>query len=186
MTHTQGCRMGSRRDIAAVLALQERNLVTKLSDDEKRNGFVTTPFSDQQLQELIAIAGLFVIEEDGRLIGYAAAAGWDYFAGRPMFDLMLQRFVQISYRGELISPLNSFQYGPVCIDGAVRGSDAFPNLFAFMRLQMAARYTIGTTFINRMNLRSIRAHVDKIGLDVIDEFVFNDQNYLGLGFLTRS
>ena len=178
-------REATANDIPGFLVLQEKNLVTKLNDAQKKNGFVTTPFTADQLDGLVARRGLVVAECDRAILGYAVAAGWDYFEGRPMFDRMIERFSRIEYRGTRIAPENSFQYGPVCVDESVRGTDCFPRLFAKMKETMAGRYPVGTTFINKINLRSYSAHVDKARIDVIDEFDFNGNRYWGLAFLTK-
>lgn len=175
-------RFAHEQDIAPILALQDLNLVTKLDEVQKKDGFVTTPFTAGQLRELITLDGLFVVEQDGKNLGYAAAAHWDYFDGRPMFELMISRFEKLSFGGEAISRQNSFQYGPVCVAKEARGKGAFQTLFAEVARQMKARYAIGTTFINRINARSYEAHTRKLGLELIDEFDFNGNNYWGLAF----
>lgn len=177
-------REATTNDIRGFLALQEKNLVTNLSGEQKKNGFVTTPFTKEQLEELIALRGLVVAESERQILGYAVAAGWDYFKGRPMFDLMIDRFQKIEYRGAKITYEKSFQYGPVCVDASLRGSDCFPKLFEKMKETMADRYPVGTTFINKINGRSYRAHTEKTRIDVIDEFDFSGNKYWGLAFLT--
>jgi len=178
-------RAAAVEDIEGVLALQELNLVTNLSEEQKKEGFVTTPLSHGQVKELISIQGLAVIEESEKILGYAVAAGWNYFKGRPMFDYMLERFQRITYNGIRITPENSYEYGPVCVDTSLRGTSAFPKLFAKSREMMAPTYLIGTTFINKVNDRSFQAHTRKANLDLIDEFEFNGNDYYGLAFLTR-
>jgi len=178
-------RQADAGDAAGILKLQARNLVTNLSDEQKKNGFVTTPFTREQLHALIRGDGLFVIDTDGAINGYAAAAGWDYFKGRPMFGLMIELFQRIDYKGMRITRGNSFQYGPICVDGSLRGTEAFPELFAEMKRTMSKKYEIGTTFINKVNGRSYAAHTKKARLDVINEFDFNGNRYYGLAFLTE-
>ncbi|HPY55741.1 MAG TPA: GNAT family acetyltransferase, partial [Sedimentibacter sp.] len=41
------------------------------------------------------------------------------------------------------------------------------------------------TFINQINGRSYRAHVDKLGLEVIKTFDFNNNHYYELGYDMR-
>ena len=68
---------------------------------------------------------------------------------------------------------NSYQYGPIAVHTDYRGSDVFPNLFEFSRIEMSKRYPILITFVNKINPRSFKAH-KKLGLDVIKEFQFNN------------
>ncbi len=178
-------RLGVSGDIKMILDLQEKNLVTNLTQEKMKSGFVTTPFTDAQLLGLIDINGLFVLEEGSSIIGYTMAAGWDYFKGRPMFDYMIERFAGLIYKGEVITYENSFQYGPVCIALERRGTKAFPCLFDRMKKQMSDNFKVGTTFINKINTRSFEAHTRKTQLEVIDEFDFNSNHYYGLGFLAK-
>lgn len=46
-------------------------------------------------------------------------------------------------------------------------------------------FKVGTTFINKVNTRSLEAHRRKVKLEIIDEFDFNGSSYYGLGFLIK-
>jgi hypothetical protein len=177
-------RLAGRHDIAGILALQGRNLFESLSTAEKESGFVTTPFTSSQLEELLAGRGLFVAEDKGAVLGYTMASGWDYFSQWPIFPFMISRLSGFSFQGIRISDRSSFQYGPICIDAGLRGSDAFPRLFDEMRKELSSRFPVGITFINKVNERSYRAHTAKLGMIVIDEFEFSGRQYYGLAFDT--
>lgn len=178
-------RKATTADLLGVLDLQKKNLVNFLSEEQKQDGFVTTPFTIEQLEALVEREGLFVLDDQGRVGGYTVAAGWDSFVGRPLFELMELRFSRVTFHGHPILRSNSFQYGPVCVDSLHRGTDAFPRLFDCMKQAMASRFQVGTTFINQINTRSFRAHTEKVGLEVIDRFEFSGNQYWGLAFLTR-
>jgi len=177
-------RPGTTNDINAILTLQKANLHDNLSADERKRGFVTTPFSETQLKELLAQRGIFVAEEGGEIAGYAMAGSWSYFATWPIFPYMVSRLGSLVFLEKPILPEQSFQYGPVCIASAHRGTGLFPKLFEEMRLELSSRYPVGVTFINRMNEHSFMAHTRKLGLAVIDEFEFSGRNYYGLAFDT--
>ncbi len=177
-------RMGTAADIDGILALQQDNLYTLLSEADRQNyGFVTTPFTTDQIQTLLAADGVFVAEKDGTIVGYALAGSWDFFSQWPIFPLMVTRFSGMTFAGITLSDQNCFQYGPVCVARSWRGSNTFPTLFATMRQGMATRYPVGVTFINQQNPRSQAAH-HKLSLQVIDEFEFQTQRYWMLAFPT--
>ena len=178
-------RLATHNDIPAVLNLQEQNLYENLSDEEKRSGFVTTPFTIEQLERLIQLRGLFISESETDITGYAMAAGWDYFSQWQIFPYMISRLSGSTFNGITVSAQNSFQYGPVCIAAVQRGSNTLPRLFEEIRIEMATRYPIGITFINKINSRSYQAHTRKIGITVIDEFEFSGRNYYALAFDTK-
>lgn len=178
-------RKAIRTDIPGVMELQGNNLLSNVPENERANGFVTTPFTVAQIEECITQEGLFVAEIEKTIIAYAFAASWQYFAQWPIFTYMVSRFESIHFRNEEITTENSFQYGPICIDQNYRGSGLFQKLFELMRTSMSERYPIGVTFINKINTRSFEAHTKKLNLEVIDEFEFNANNFYGLAFYTK-
>jgi len=90
----------------------------------------------------------------------------------------------LEYLGQTLSVDNSYQYGPICIDKSVRGRGVLEKIFDFAREHMSKRYPILVTFINKINPRSYEAHTRKLGLEVIQEFDFNNNNYYELVYNT--
>ena len=75
-------------DIAGVLALQELYLVANLSIEEKASGFVTTPFTIEQLTEVIQKSELFIAKDNDKIIAYIFTGSWDFFQQWPIFNYM--------------------------------------------------------------------------------------------------
>jgi hypothetical protein len=171
-------------DIDGILTLQAQNLYTNLTEAERANGFVTTPFLSEQIEVLLRQNGAFVAIKEGSVLGYAFAGSWDYFSQWPIFPYMVSRFPQLKFQGVAINMENTFQYGPVCIDQTLRGQGILPKLFETMRLSFASRYPIGMTFINQRNPRSLSAHTRKLNLEIIDAFEFEGGSFYGLAFFT--
>lgn len=174
-------RLASSRDVAGVLKLQEKYLLAKLSEGERRKGFVTTPFSEAQLRDLFTRRGVFVADAEGDVVGYVMAGTWIYFCQWDIFEYMVAR-LPTELEGRSLSAENTFQYGPVCIDESQRGTGLFPKLFETMRLEFAPLFPFGLTFINRVNTHSHHAHVRKLGMKVVDEFTFTNKAYYTLAF----
>lgn len=172
-------------DIPGVAALQEKYHVSTISEEDRPDGFVTTLFTREQFQELIQREDGLAIACDGdRIVAYAMAASWNYWSAWPLFQHMIQDLPNTKYLGQTISTENSYQYGPICIDREYRGTKVLPNLFEYSRRQMADRYPILITFINHINPRSYIAHTKKLGLEVIKNFTFNNNQYYELGYDT--
>jgi hypothetical protein len=169
-------------DIDGVLELQSKYLISNLTDSEKKEGFVTTPFTVHQIEDIINEDGLFIAKNDNRVVAYVYAGSWHYFSQWPIFPFMTKRFANLNFKNTLISTTNSFQYGPICIDKAFRGSELLNTIFEFMRINFQNKYPISVTFINKINERSIKAHLSKLKWSVIDEFEFNNNNFLMLAF----
>ncbi|MCC0177639.1 GNAT family acetyltransferase [Waterburya agarophytonicola K14] len=178
-------RLATESDVDGILQLQSINLLTNLSVAELAEGFVTTPITDAQVKTAIAKKGVFVVENNNKIAGYVFAADWDYFSQWAIFPYMVSRFPQLQFEGTEITVHNTFEYGPICIEKSLRGSNALPDLFEIMRSHLVDLFPVGITFINRLNQRSLAAHTRKLNLQIIDEFEFNNSSYYTLAFLTK-
>ncbi|WP_232279411.1 hypothetical protein [Psychromonas ingrahamii] len=101
-----------------------------------------------------------------------------------MFVHMIKDLPNLTYLGQTLSAENSYQYGPVCIDKSCRGSGMLENIFDFSRVEMAKRYRIVVTFINKINPRSFVAHTKKLKLSVIQKVEFYNHHYYELVYDT--
>lgn len=173
-------------EIDAVLELHYKYQIDSIAEEDKADGFVTTPFTKEQMAELIdRESGLFIAKLDGVVVAYVMAASWDYWSAWPMFAFMIKQLPSLEYHGQTLSVDNSFQYGPICIDKSVRGTGVLEAIFEFAKNRMAERFPVLVTFVNRTNERSYQAHKRKLGLDVIQEFTFNGNNYYEMVCLTQ-
>ncbi len=169
-------------DIDNVLLLQSKYHIDTIEEKDKKDGFITTLFTKDDLSELIKEKGLFIVKKDGKIIAYAMAASWRYWSKWAMFKYMINGLNVTLYKNESVTINNSYQYGPICIDKYMRNTNVIKNLFTFLTNQMSKKYPILITFINKTNKRSYEAHTKKLGLKVIDEFEYNNQEYYKLAF----
>ena len=168
-------------DIDEVLELQKKYHIASVKEEDRPNGFVTTLITKAQLTSLIRDeSGLFIVRQDGVLVAYAMAASWSFWSQWPIFVHMLAGLHELEFLGRQLSAENSYQYGPVCIDKPLRGSGVLARLFDFSRAKMAQQYPVLVTFINKINARSFAAHTRKLGLQVMQEFEFNGNQYYEL------
>ena len=178
-------RHATKEDLGQVAALQQKYHVSTISDEDRPSGFVTTLFTHDQFIELIDSEDGLIIACDGeRVIAYAMVASWHYWQKWPLFQHMIMDLPKTTYLEQVLSVDNSYQYGPICIDKDYRGTSVLPHLFEFARIHMQKRFPILVTFINYINPRSYKAHVEKLGLDVIKSFEFNSNHYYELGYDT--
>jgi hypothetical protein len=175
-------RLADETDIPAILALQAKNLVSNLSLEEQKNGFVTTPLSTQHLETLIAGEYAFVAAADTGIAAYMITGSWAFFDEWPVFRHMVAMMPELLCQGIALTAQNSFQYGPVCIAEEARGSGLLLDMFTAMRLHLATRYPLGVTFVNKRNHRSFAAHHRKLGIEVIAEFAFGGQEFHYMAF----
>lgn len=178
-------RNATLKDIHNIAELQQKYHISTISAEDKPDGFVTTLFADEQFKELIEKENGLTIACDGdKVIAYVMAASWQYWSAWPLFQHMIGDLPNTKYLGMALSMDNSYQYGPICIHKDYRGTEVLPNIFEFSRVKMNKRYPILITFINHINNRSYNAHTNKLGLDVIKNFEFNNNHYYKLGYDT--
>ena len=172
-------------DIEGILLLHKKYQIDTISEEDKKDGFVTTSFTIEQLTKLINEEnGLFIAKDNENVVAYVMSASWDFWSKWPIFVFMISNLDSLEFNGKKINIQNSYQYGPVCIDKKYRGSGVLEEIFEFSRKEMSKRYEILITFINKINLRSFNAHKKKLGLDVINEFEFNNNKYYELAYDT--
>lgn len=169
-------------DIQGVLALQDLYLVTNLSEEEKAFGFVTTPFTVQQLTEVIQKEELFLAKDNNKIIAYIFAGSWEFFNQWPIFNYMNSLFPKLTFLDFKITTTNSFQYGPICIHKNYRGKGLITSLFELMRINLSQKYPLSLTFINKINIPSTKAHTEKLKWTIIGDFQFNTNDYYILAY----
>ncbi|MET0026744.1 MAG: GNAT family acetyltransferase [Candidatus Thiodiazotropha sp.] len=173
-------------EIDDVLKLHYKYQIDSIAEEDKADGFVTTPFTKEQMEDLVNREnGLFIAKKDGIVVAYAMAASWDFWSVWPMFKFMIKNLSSIEYHGQILTIDNSYQYGPICIDKSVRGTGVLEKLFEFAKNKMAVRFPVLVTFVNKTNERSYQAHKRKLGLEVIQEFKFNGNYYYEMVCLTK-
>jgi GNAT superfamily N-acetyltransferase len=182
MTENIQLEIAKLSDIDGVLALQELYLVANLSEEEKASGFVTTPFTVVQLTEVIHQNNLFIAKDNNKIIAYIFAGSWDFFRQWPIFNYMSSLFPELNFLDFEITTTNSFQYGPICIHKEYRGKGLITRLFEFMKTHMLQKYPLALTFINKINIRSTKAHTEKLKWTIIGNFQFNNNEYYILAY----
>ena len=164
-------------DIEATLKLHAKYQVDTIDPNDKKDGFVTTPFSKEELTDLIEKeSGLFIAKDGDEVVAYVMSASWEFWSKWAMFAFMVQNLKGKSFKGVPITNENSYQYGPIAIDKRYRNSEVLFNIFNFAREHMAKKYPILITFVNKINPRSFKAH-SKLGLEVLSKFEYNNNQY---------
>ena len=178
-------KLAQIEDIEKVLELHFKYQIDSIKQEDKKDGFITTAFTKEQMVDLITLEqGLFIAIENEKIVAYVMSASWKFWSRWPMFAFMMEDLPNLEYLGQKLTVQNSYQYGPVCVDKEYRGSGVLEKIFDFARENMAKRFPILVTFINKINPRSYEAHTKKLKLEVIKEFSYNNNNYYELVYDT--
>ncbi len=177
-------KLATRKDIQGVLAIHKKYHIDTIAEADKSDGFVTTSLDEELLTELIAADGLSVAVENETIVGFLMSASWEYCSKWPMFQFMIGDLEKLEYLGRKLTTTNSYQYGPICIDKSHRGKGVLEGLFEFSRRVMQEKYPILVTFVNSKNTRSVNAHINKLQMEIIQEFEYNSKRYIELVYDT--
>lgn len=172
-------RLANTGDIPKVKTLLERYHSKNLVGEERANGFVTTDMTESQLADLINLErGLAVAidEAENDLVGLLIGASWQFLSAWPMFEYMTNILDQYECQNTTLTPDNSYQYGPICIDESHRSLGIGEKLIECQRKEFQSRYPIMATFINKLNPRSFKFH-KRNNFEELGTFSFNNNEY---------
>jgi hypothetical protein len=179
-------RKAAPSDFPRILALQKDNLIQNLSSQDQRDGFLSIEYSHDQLERFNNELGIFIAIDNDSLSGYLIAQSMDFAPQSPLIDAMVRRFPGVQYQPIPLSGYRTFIYGPVCINRQSRGQGVLEGLFNAMLQALKEQYDVGVAFVSELNSRSLHAHQDKLGMEIVDEFEFNGQKYWTLVFEVKS
>ena len=125
-------KLAKIEDIEKVLELHFKYQIDSIKEEDKKDGFITTAFTKEQMIDLITLEqGLFIAVENEKIVAYVMSASWNFWSRWPMFAYMIEDLPNLEYLGQKLSIENSYQYGPVCVDKEYRGKEILENLFEF-------------------------------------------------------
>jgi hypothetical protein len=171
-------RQATVEDVEGVVALLQANHADNLTEEEKKDGFVTTKMTNEQMEALIEQEnGITIAVKDGKVVAFAMAGSWQFWSEWPLFQKMIELLPEFEYNGVVPDMENSYQYGPICVDRSVRGTGVFHDVFMESLRSMKDRYPMMITFINQVNPLSYAAHTRKVRMDEVGTFDFNGNHY---------
>jgi len=86
-------------DYAAILQLQSANYIAKLSDEERKEGFLSAQFTLEQTAQIAEDLGTTVAVVDQELAGFLCAFRREFDTGSPVIAKMLDSYDRITFEG---------------------------------------------------------------------------------------
>lgn len=183
MTATaSGYRRANRSDYDQILALQSANYIANLSEEERKEGFLSAQFTRQQTAALAEDLGTMVALVDGRVAGFLCAFRNQFETGSPVIARMLESYERFTFEGRPLSWFKSYIYGPVCIGREYRGHGLLRGLYEAQKKDLAGQFEIGVAFVSRNNPHSLSAHVAGLGMIEAGDFEVKGNGYVALAF----
>jgi hypothetical protein len=156
--------------------------LTTIQGEDLSQGFLSIEFTREQLHKVNSELGIFVALQDKEVVGYLMAESIEFAVGSTLIAHLLKRLKDYVFENVSLSSCSLFVYGPVCIDKPHRGKGILKGLSNIMLQTLRGQYDVGIAFVSEHNPRSLRAHQVKLGMQIIDEFQFNEQKYRTLAF----
>jgi hypothetical protein len=172
-------------DYDGILDLQSRCFIGNLAPDEREDGFVSAEFSPDQIGAMASDLGVVVVREGKRVLGYACASRLDFLPRPPILDAMSECLEGVVFQGKSLMRAATFVYGPVCIDRELRGTGLLRRMFSILKAGSAGKFEFGVAFVAADNRRSLKAHVDGLGMTRVGVFEHGENQYYALAFPVR-
>jgi predicted GNAT superfamily acetyltransferase len=175
-------RRATPEDYPGILRLQSENFIANLSEEERREGFLSAKFSLDQVAAMAEDLGTTIATVDGNVVAFLCAFRKEFHHGSPVIAEMLAFYDRVAFEGRSLASYSSYIYGPVCIDRAYRQRGALRRLYETQRQDLAGRFEIGVAFVSRNNPYSLNAHVAGLGMTEVGDFQLKDNVYVILAF----
>lgn len=158
-------------DYKQIVALQNENLSSNLTEEEKKGGFLSTQFTIEQFRAMDEALGL-VVAVDGieTVTGYLAATTLAFNECMPVPAAMIRHCSQVMYRGAPLTSYRLFVANPVCIAKKYRGMDVFVPLCEKLLELFQRDHQLALAFISAQNHRSLHACQKKMHMQIVSEF----------------
>lgn len=148
------CRSNSKNDLKQILELQQKNLPTAISSEEKKTeGFVTVSHTMEILRAMNDVCPHIIAKSDSMVIGYALCMHREFADD---IEVLRPMFVQID--SVLPKDENYIVMGQICIDKSFRGQGVFRQLYRTMQDAVRSKFDHIITEVDAENTRSLRAH----------------------------
>jgi predicted GNAT superfamily acetyltransferase len=175
-------RRANTENYSAILGLQSANYIANLSEEDRKQGFLSAQFTAEQTARIAQDLGTMVAVVDGRVAGFLCAFRKEFDTGSPVIAQMLNSYDRLTFAGRPLSAFQSYIYGPVCIGREHRGRGLLRGLYQAQKENLAGQFEIGVAFVSRTNPHSLSAHVGGLGMTEAGDFEVNGNIYVTLAF----
>lgn len=150
-------RRASEKDYPGIVSLQERNIRENLSLEQRKDGFLSVRFSQQQFADMNADGLVVVCEDHSYIAGYTCASTPSFNREFEVPNQMMAALTNIEHQQHKLSDYRYVVTGPSCIDVHYRGKGIYAALKRRMIELLPAEIEMLITFVSGDNKRSSQA-----------------------------
>lgn len=141
-------------DIKQIRNLNQKYLITHLTDTEKQGGFIRIEYSESELKKIIEAKEIVVAKDENKIVGY-------YLIGRKSDSVALtyqhNKAKEITWESPIIT--DKIGYGcQVCIETNYRNSGLFTSMLIELTKNVKNKYAYLLCSVSDDNVISMNAH----------------------------
>ena len=164
-------------ELYQILELQERNIPTSISKEEKQNeGFVTVHHDFETLKSMNDVCAHSLAIHNNRVIGYALSMVKEF---KEEIAILKPMFKEIE--NSVDTNLSYIIMGQICVDKAFRKQGVFRGLYNAMKEHVKHVFDVIITEVDKKNTRSLNAH-QAIGFEILKTYKSNNQEWILLSW----
>jgi len=175
-------RRAGTTDYSQILRLQSANYIANLSEEERKEGFLSAQFTAEQTAQIAEDLGTMVATVDGNVAGFLCAFRNEFETGSAVIARMLESYDRMRFDGGLLKSFKTYIYGPVCVGREYRRRGLLRGLYEAQKRDLAGQFEIGVAFVARTNPHSLQAHVQGLGMSEVGDFEVSGNVYVALAF----
>jgi hypothetical protein len=175
-------RRARPEDYPSILRLQAADYIDNLTEEQRKEGFLSAKFTLEQIAAVAADLGVAIVTDDDEVAGCLCAFRREFDHDSPVIAKMLESYDQARFEGKLLSAFNSYIYGPVCIARRYRRRGLLRGLYDFQKKDLASRFEVGVALVAHDNPHSMAAHINGLGMTQAGNFEVNGKLFAILAF----
>lgn len=172
-------RKAATEELDQLIILQNENLVSNLSAEEKADGFLSGAFTKEQFSTFNEQLGIIVCVEDGLVLAFLVTSTAEANLEYSLPEKMISRYSNVKFNGKPLSDFLSLVAGPVCVAKSCRGRGIFEGLYKAMPNIVPSEIELAVALVSVSNPRSMRAH-EKVGMEKVDQFIYEGREFYTL------
>ncbi len=155
------CRATSDVELHGILALQQNNTPSFLSDEERlKEGFITVIHSFELLKRMNVDCPHIIAKVDGKVKGYALCMTRKFSADIPLLAPMFKM------ADNLLAGKKYLAMGQICVAKEFRAQGVFKGMYTYYRQELEKDYDGLVTEVATSNQRSLNAHLS-VGFEIL-------------------
>jgi ribosomal protein S18 acetylase RimI-like enzyme len=163
----QATLVSDKEELHQILLLQQENLLTNISEEERQaQGFVTMHHDLAVLDNMHALSPSVVIKDNDKVVAYALTMLRESRQLMPGLTTMFTLLDGLQWENKLLADYRFYVMGQICVAKEYRGRNLVNQLYQYHKKIYQSHFDLFITEISTRNHRSIRAH-EKAGFKAI-------------------